>query len=204
MIQQAVTNQIPFSYVLNDVWFASAENMRLVKHSSERDLSMPVKAKRKLALRCAEKQQRQDVRVTTLELQPPTVQEVYFEGVAFPRRLLKQLFAPEDGSSGVQSLVTSDPTRGYDDVPASYRTRWSVEPYHKSLKPNASWEQAPTQTVTTQTNPVFGAVCGSIKLELLKGTTKLNHVALKSKLYLRALHVVFETLRTLQPVRLAV
>ena len=64
-------------------------------------------------------------------------------------------------------------------------------------------EKSPTQTVTTQTNHVFGALCGYIKLELLKGTTKLNHFALKSKLYLRALHVAFETLRTLQPVRLA-
>jgi hypothetical protein len=38
---------------------------------------------------------------------------------------------------------------------------------------------------------------------LLKGRTKLNHFALKSKLYLRAVQVAFETLRTLQPVRLA-
>ena len=33
MLQQAVTNQIPFQYVLNDVWFASAENMMFVKHT---------------------------------------------------------------------------------------------------------------------------------------------------------------------------
>ena len=132
MIQQAVTNQLPFSYVLNEVWFASAENMRFVKHSMARDFIMPIKATRKVALSCDEKQQGQYVRVDTLELEPPTVPEVYLEGVDFPLRLIKQVFAHEDGSSGVPYLVTSDTTLVYDDVTAIYRTRWSVEPYHKS------------------------------------------------------------------------
>jgi hypothetical protein len=70
------------------------------------------------------------------------------------------------------------------------------------LKQNASLEKSPTQTVTTQTNHLFGALCGYIKLELLKGTTKLNHFALKSKLYMRALRVAFDTLRDLHPTRL--
>ncbi len=64
-------------------------------------------------------------------------------------------------------------------------------------------EKSPTQTVTTQTKHVCGALCGYIKLELLNGTTKLNHGALKAKLYLRAVQVAFGTLRDFQPVRLA-
>lgn len=78
-----------------------------------------------------------------------------------------------------------------------------MEPYHKSLKQNASLEKSPTQTVRTQTNHFVAALCGYIKLELLKGATKLNHFALKSKLYVRALHTAFAALRDLQPVRLA-
>ncbi len=203
LIQQAVTNQIPFRYVLNDVWFAAAENMRFVKETLHTEFIMPIKTNRKVALSREAKQQGQYVRVDTLGLEPPTVREIYLEGVDFPLRLIKQVFANEDGSSGVQYLVTSATTLGSDDMTTSYRTRWHVEPYHKSLQQNASLEKSPTQTVTTQTNHVFAALCGYIKLELLKGTTKLNHFALKSKLYLRALHVAFETLRTLQPVRLA-
>jgi len=38
--------------------------------------------------------------------------------------------------------------------------------------------------VITQANHFFAALYGYIKLELLKGTTKLNHFALKAKLYL--------------------
>ena len=203
MIQQAVINQLPFRYVLNAGWFASAENMRFVKQTVQKDFIMPIKANRKVALSLDAKRQGHYVRVDTLGLEPHTVRESYLEGVDFPLMLIKQVFANEDGSSGVQYLVTSDTTLGYADMTTIYRTRWNVEPYHTSLKQNASLEKSPTQTVTTQTNHVCGALCGYIKLEVLKGTTKLNHVALKSKLSLRALHVAFETLRTFQPVRLA-
>jgi hypothetical protein len=203
MIQQAVTNQVPFQYVLNDIWFASAENMRFVKQTVERDFIMPIKANRKLALSLDDKRHGQSVRVDTLDLEPHTVQEVYLEGVDFPLLLTKQVFAHEDGSRGVQYLVTSDTYLTADPITTIYRTRWNVEPYHKSLKQNASLERSPTQTVTTQTNHVFGALCGYIKLELLKDSTKLNHFALKSKLYLRAVQVAFDTLRDFQPIRLA-
>ena len=73
--------------------------------------------------------------------------------------------------------------------------------YPKSLKHNVSLEKSPTQTETTQTKHFFAALCGFIKLERLKGKTKLNHFALKSKLYLNALHSAFSTLRALTPVQ---
>jgi len=78
-----------------------------------------------------------------------------------------------------------------------------VEPDHQSLKQNASLEQSPTRTVPTQTNHFFAALCGYIKLELLKGDTKLNHFALKSKLYVRAIQSAFAALRELHPAQLA-
>lgn len=37
LLQQAVANQIPFQYVLNDIWFASAENMKFVKNTLKKD-----------------------------------------------------------------------------------------------------------------------------------------------------------------------
>jgi len=88
-------------------------------------------------------------------------------------------------------------------ITASYQKRWNVEPYHKSLKQNASLEKSPTQTVVTQTNHFFAALYGYIKLELLKGDTKLNHFALKSKLYLHAIHAAYAKLPELNPACLA-
>jgi hypothetical protein len=203
MLQQAVTNRIPFRYVLNDVWFASAENMMFVKQTLHKDFVMPLKANRKVALSAADKQQGRYVSVATLDLEPQTTQEIYLEGVDFALLLIKQVFVNEDGSTGLLYLVTSDRTLTYDAMTTLYRKRWNVEPYHKSLKQNASLERSPTHTVTTQTNHFFAALCGYIKLELLKGETKLTHFALKAKLYARALQMAFEALRELQPVRLA-
>jgi len=203
LLQQAVSNQIPFRYVLNDVWYGSAENMNFVKHTLSKDFVMPLKGNRKVALSLADKRQGRYVRVDSLVEEPNAMREIYLQGVDFPLLLAKQVFVNEDGSTGIVYLVTSDTTQSYDDVVCIYRKRWNVEPYHKSLKQNASLEKSPTRTVVTQTNHFFAALCSYIKLELLRATTKLNHFALKSKLYMQALQVALNALRELQPARLA-
>ncbi len=202
LLRQAVRNQIPFQYVMNDVWYASADNMKFIKNDLKKDFIMPIKSNRKVALRLADKQQGRLVSVDTLELEPHLALEVYLESVDFPLLLVKQVFVNDDGSVGVQYLVTSDTTLTYHLMTTLYQKRWNVEPYHKSLKQNASLQKAPTRTVTTQTNHLFASLCGYIKLELLKRSTKLNHFALKSKLYLQAIQVAFDTLQQFQPVRL--
>lgn len=203
LLHQAVKNQIPFRYALNDIWFASAENMRFVKITLEKDFIMPLKANRKVATSADAKQQGRYQRVDTLVLEPMKPVTVYLEGVEFALLLVKQLFTNEDGSTGILYLVTSDTTLDGYGITAIYQKRWNVEPYHKSLKQNASLEKSPTQTVATQTNHFFAALCGYIKLELLKGDTKLNHFALKAKLYLSAIQSAHATLRELNPARLA-
>jgi hypothetical protein len=197
LLRQVVRNQIPFQYVLNDVWYASADNMRFIRHDLNKDFVMPIKANRKVALSETDKHQGRYVRVDTLALEPGTVQEIYLEGVDFPLSLVKQVFVNEDGSIGIQYLVTSDTTLTYDQITTLYRKRWHVEPYHKSLKQNAALEKSPTRTVTTQTNHLFAALCGYIKLELLRSSIKLNHFALKAQLYQQALQTAFRALQEL-------
>jgi hypothetical protein len=199
LIKQAVRNRIPFRFVLFDVWFASAETMVFIKQHQHRDFICPLKTNRKVAVSKADKQQGRYVRVDTLELEAQATREIYLEGVDFPLVLAKQVFTNEEGSSGIRYLVSSDTTLSFDDVTTTYHERWGVECYHKSLKQNVSLAKSPTQTVTTQTNHFFAALCGFLKLERLKMRTQLNHFALKSKLYLNALHSAFATLRTLTP-----
>lgn len=203
LLQQAVKNRIPFKYALNDIWFASAENMNFDKLTLKKEFVMPLKGNRKVALSVEAKQQGRYQQVDTLELEPMKPVTVYVEGVDFALLLIKQVFTNEDGSTGFQYLVTSDTTLEGNGITAIYQKRWNVEPYHKSLKQNASLEKSPTQTVTTQTNHFFAALCGYIKLELLKSDTKLNHFALKSKLYLHAIQSAFAALRELHPAQLA-
>lgn len=203
MSQQALRNQVVFKYVLNDVWFSAADNMNFVKKTLKKDFVMPLKSNRKLALSLGEKKNGHYQTVDTLELEPMKPVAVYLESVEFPLLLVKQVFANEDGSTGILYLVTSDTTLSGDGITTIYQKRWNVEPYHKSLKQNVSLEKSPTQTVTTQTNHFFAALCGYIKLELLKGTTKLNHFTLKSKLYLQAIQAAYATLRESYPISLA-
>jgi len=188
IVHQAVRNQILFKYVLNDVGFASADNLKFVKNTLKKDFIMPLKANRKLAVSSSAKQEGRYQPVETLALEPMEPVTIFREGLEFPLLLLKQVFANEDGSTGILDLVTRDTTLSGDGITAVYQKRWNLEPYHKSLKQNASLEKSATQTVTTQTNHLFAALCGYIKLELLKADTKLNHFALKSKLYLQAIH----------------
>lgn len=202
LLQQAVQNQIPFTYALNDIWFASAENMQFVTSTLHKEFVMPLKANRKVATSADAKQQGRYQRVDTLALEPMQPVTVYLEGVELALLLVKQVFTNEDGSTGILYLVTSDTTLDGNGITAIYQKRWNVEPYHKSLKQNASLEKSPTQTVVTQTNHFFAALCGYIKLELLKGETKLNHFALKSKLYLRAIQAAYATLQELKPTQL--
>jgi len=203
LVQQAVENQIAFRYVLNDVWFSAADNMMFVKRGLKCDFVMPIKSNRKVALTLADKQQGRYCRVDALVLEEKAVHEVYLESVDFPLLLVKQVFTNEDGSTGILYLVTSDLTLTYDDITTTYRKRWHVEPYHKSLKQNASLEKSPTQTVVSQTNHFFAALCAYMKLEWLKSDCKLNHFAIKTKLYLSAVKTAYDTLAAMNPVRLA-
>ena len=205
LLRQAKHNQVLFRFVLNDVWYASAENMRFVKRELERDFIMPLKSNRKVALSEGEKRQGKYVRVNEMPLETGEVREVYLEGVDFPLALCKQLFVNEDGSQVTQYLVCSDvaSTCIFEQITTIYQKRWNVEEYHKSLKQNVSLEKSPTHTVRTQTNHLFASLCGHVKLELLKLSNHLNHFALKSSIYLRALQVAFDAFRQMQPVRLA-
>lgn len=198
MLRACASNQIPFRYVLNDVWYASAENMRFVRDELNKEFVMPLKSNRKVALSLEDKAQGRYHAVGTLELEEGAVREIYLEGVEFPLLLAKQVFTNGDGSTGVLYLVTSDTTLPCERITAIYQRRWKVEEYHLSLKQNASLAQSPTQTETTQTNHFFASVCAYVKLEQLKQTTSLNHFALRSKIYLAALKSAFAELQRLR------
>ena len=202
LLRESQQHHIRFRFVLNDVWYASAENMMFIKHEIGREFIMPLKTNRKVCVSAPAKRKGQYVRLDSLTLDEGVEQIIYLEGVDFPLVLIQQVFVNEDGRPATQYLVCSETTCRWPEITTTYRTRWSVEVYHKSLKQNAGLERSPTQTVETQTNHLFAAVCGYLKLELLKRRTQTNHFALKSRVYLQALHAAFAAVRQLQPVAL--
>jgi len=203
LLRVAVHNQLRFKYVLNDVWFASAENMKFIKHGLHKEFVMPLKENRKLALSRAQKQLGQYVAVATLELATGTTQSVWLEELDFPLLLTKEVFTNKDGSVGVRYLVSSDLTLTCDQQTQLYQKRWSIEVYHKSLKQNASLEKSPTRTPTTQRNHFFASLCAYVKLEALKVKTGVGHFTLKSKIYLSAVKAAYAELVKLNPQLLA-
>jgi len=202
MLQQCVRNQIPFKYVLNDLWFAAAENMCFVKLDLKKEFIMALKANRKVALSAEDKQQGRYQRLDQLDIPADTRVVIYLEQVPFPLHLMRQVFTNVDGSTGVRYLVTSDLTLTAGPLATIYKTRWKVEEYHRSLKQNASLDKSPTRTRTTQTNHFVAALWSFAKLELLKVRTKKNHYALKTQLYISALQSAFDVLQQLEPTRL--
>jgi hypothetical protein len=199
MLKQAVQNQVKFKYVLNDIWYAAAENMNFIKQELKKHFIMPLKSNRKVALSQDDKRKGKYVCVEAVDIKSECTKTIYLEGVEFPLLLAKQIFTNEDGSTGILYLVTSDTSLTYERITTIYQTRWKVEEYHKSLKQNVSLSKSPTQTINSQTNHFFAALWGYIKLEVLKLQSKQNHFALKSKLYIQALKQAFAAWQSLKP-----
>ena len=56
MLKACVRNQIKFRYVLADIWYGSAENMRYIATDLKRFFLVPLKTNRKVALSLADKE----------------------------------------------------------------------------------------------------------------------------------------------------
>ena len=199
MLKACVKNGLPFRYVLNDVWFAAADNMKMIKAELGKDFVMPLKSNRNIALSEQDKKDSRYQAAETLALEHGQARQVYLEQVPFPLLLVKQVFTNKDGSQGLLYLVTSDTALDGGQIMGLYQERWQVEVYHKSLKQNASLSCSPTRTKRTQTNHLFLSLCAFVKLEALKIKTRCSHFALKTRLYQAALQAAFGQMQKLQP-----
>ncbi len=198
MLSACAKNRIEFCYVLSDVWYSSSENMRYIKEDLKKEFIMPIKTNRKVALTLEDKKRGVYEQVGSRKPESGTVVKVYLEQVGFPLLLVKQVFKNEDGSEGVLYLVGSDLTLDHERLTTIYQRRWKVEEYHKSLKVNAALAGSPTKTIRTQSNHVFSSIYAFFKLERMKSATELNHFALRSRLYVKAVQAAFEELQSLR------
>ncbi|MDP2207586.1 MAG: transposase [Bacteroidota bacterium] len=192
-------NNLPFRYVLSDVWYASAENMNFVRRTLKRHFVMPLKSNRKVALSKAHKRVKNYVTVETLDYTNSSLRTIYLEEVEFPLLLVKQVFTNEDGSEGILYLVTSDTTLTYEKIIALYQKRWSIECYHKALKQQCGVGRSPARTMRTQSTHIHCSMCAFVKLELLSKITSVSHEGLKLNLHIHAIKTSFKYLQSLQP-----
>lgn len=200
LIKACVRNHITFSYILSDVWYASVENMKYIKEKLKKDFIMPLKSNRYIALSFAEKKKGHWVKLDSIDLKEDEEKIVFLEGVEFPIRLTKQIFKNENGNSGVLYLVSSDSKISNEKMNMIYHKRWKIEEFHKSLKQNAALSMSPTKIPKTQANHFFNSLCAFIKLEKIKSKNNLNHFAIKTLIYMKALRISLSELRALKPV----
>ena len=178
-------NQVKYSYILNDNWFASAENMIFIEEELKKKFVMSLKSNRKVALSLECQKAGNYVGIESLELKEST--EIYLEGVIFPLRICKKVLKNQEDKEVAIYLITNDLNLNADKMLELYRKRWNIETFYKSMKSNCSYSKSPTHTVRTQINHFFCSVYAVFKYEMIRLNTNLNHFALKSKIYLKAM-----------------
>ena len=94
--------------------------------------------------------------------------------------------------------MSSNTDWDFSTIATTYQKRWHVEEYHKSIKQNTALGQSPTHTVTTQSNHFFASIFAYCKLEIMAIKNNMNHFALKSKLYIKAIKTAFNELAVLK------
>src|SRR5512147_1335819 len=197
MFLRCVPTRLKFRYVLMDSWFAAKDNFELILAQGKHFVAV-LKDNRLVALNAADKQQGRLVRVDSLRLADKQAVRGWLKGFDPEILLVGRVFTNKDGSTGRLSLVCSDLTCDGEWVTDLHQKRWKVEDYHKSLKSNAALAKSPTRILRTQQNHVFMTIYAVFKLECLKITHKLNHFALRAKLYVKALQQAFSKLTRLK------
>ena len=193
MLLQIKKNQIKYTYIVADLWFASADNMKFIHQDLEKKFVMPIKSNRKIRLlEEGEKFSTEDQGsktfqpVESFELKEDTAFRAEIVGIPFEVRLIKHIYRNKDGTEATIFLITNDLEVSEEDMFKTYQRRWAIEPYHKSLKQNASLMKSPAKTKWTQRNHIIASILGYIKLEGLKILTKVNHFALRCRMYIKA------------------
>lgn len=200
MVAQVCQKQVPFRYILMDGWFSSSENMVFFKQKLKKDFVVPLKSNRKVTLSEGAKKQGQWTSLSSLCFDATFPVTVYLESVPFPLLVYRQVFTNEDGSQGVLFLCTSDVSLSASSLASIYQKRWKIEEFHKSLKSHAALAKSPTKRPRTQSNHVFASLVAFVKLEGYRTATRLNHFALRGKLYQAALATAFEQLQQIKSV----
>jgi SRSO17 transposase len=197
MITTCIQNALKFRFVLMDSWFSSVENFSFITRNG-RHFIAALKDNRLIALSANDKRSKRFSRVDELDFSEQTAVRGWLKDYEAEVLVVRQVFKNKDGSTGILHLVCSDLTCDYDAITTTYKKRWKVEVFHKSLKSNAALAKSPTRRVTTQNNHVFMAIYAVFKLECLKLKHKTNHFALRAKLFIKATQQAYAELQRLR------
>lgn len=180
-------NQLKYKYVLTDSWFSSKENMTFIRRDLSKHFIMAIKSNRTIAVSEEDKKQGKFCRIDSFPWSSQELVRGWLKGLDFPVLLHRQVFTNKDGSIGILYLACSDFNCNRTQLEAIYQKRWKVEVFHKTLKSNTGLAKSPTKSIRTQTNHIFMSIYAAFQLECLKLKHKMNHFALRNRIYVKAL-----------------
>jgi len=198
MLRTCQHNQLKYRYVLADSWFSAKDNLTFIRHKLDKHFVVALKSNRTVALSYEEKLEGRFSRIDALTLPEHQPVQGWIKGLDFPVLLLRQVFTNKDGSTGTLYLACSDLTCDGDTIETIYQKRWKVETFHKTLKSNTALAKSPTKTTRTQSNHFFMAIYAAFRLEKLSVKHRINHFALRSRLYINAIRCAFDELQNLK------
>ena len=198
MLRVCQRNQLQYRYVLADSWFSAKENLDFIRWELDRHFIVALKSNRTAALSYEGKLQGNFSRIDSLDLPEHQAVQCWLRGLDFPVRLVRQVFTNKDGSTGTLYLASSDLDCDGPTICTIYQKRWKVETFHKTLKSNAALAKSPTRTERTQSNHCFMSIYAAFRLEGLRLKHRINHFALRAKLYLKAIRRAFDELQLLK------
>ena len=192
-------NQLKYRYVLFYKWFASVENLVFINDVLKKKFVCPLKKNRKVALSKEDKDNGNYVSISSVDMGDCSSRLVYLDGYKDALKIIKQVSKDGDDDESIYLyLVTNDIDLTTNKILEIYKRRWKIEEYHKSLKQNLKIEHSPTKVQTSQLNHIFLSVCGFIKLERLRLNYKMNHFAIKEKIYIEALKTAYQKVGKLE------
>ena len=197
IVSVSLKNQVKFRHVMADIWFSSKENMKFITEN-KKHFVFAIKKNRLVSLALPSTKKRTYQSIETLKFQENEAISCFFKGLDVPVLVVRQVFTNQDGSTGILYVATSDTKLSGTEIIDLYQKRWSIEEYHRSIKSHTGLELSPAKTVRTQGNHCFASLYSYFKLGMLSRSRQLNHTALKTKLYLKALQASFQELHRLQ------
>lgn len=197
MIGHCLANALKFRIVLMDSWFASEENFEFITSKGKHFIAA-LKNNRLLALSEEDKRKNQFTRVDKMDFPEQGAVRGWLKGYRHEVLVVRQVFTNKDGSTAILHLVCSDLSCDYDRITTTYKKRWKVEVFHKSLKSNAALAKSPTRTIRTQSNHIFMAICAAFKLECLSIRHACSPFTLSHKLLINATRSAYAQLQQLR------
>lgn len=197
LFDQAIINQVMFTYVIYDSWFASNNTMKHIV-SKGKHVVTELKSNRVIALNDNDRNRSKFVNIESTNLETWTVYIVYLKDYKDKVALVRQVFINKDGSTGERYLISTDTSLSFDQITSIYKRRWNIEESYKSTKSNASFNKSPTKTIRTQCNHFFMSIYSYFKLQLLSSKLQVNNFCLKSRLYVKAVSASYRELQLMK------